>query len=127
MGDQHAGRAGVAARAQQAQHQLAGLAVERAGGLVGEDQPARADQRAGDRDALLLAAGELVREAVGELVQADLLERGERLAARLAQPDAVELARQRDVLGGGQRRDQVEVLEDVADAAAPDRGELGAR
>ena len=41
--------------------------------------------------------------------------------------DAVELARQRDVLGGGQRGDQVEVLEDVAGAAAPDRGELRAR
>ena len=50
-------------------------AVERAGGLVGEHEPSRPDERPGDRHALLLAAGELVREAVGELVQADLLER----------------------------------------------------
>ena len=47
---------------------------------------------------------------------------------------AVELARQRDVLGRGQRRDQVEVLEDVADRRTPhpraalvaERGEVGA-
>ena len=36
--------------------------------------------------------------------------------------DAVELPRQRDVLGGGQRRDQVEVLEDVADRRTPHPG-----
>jgi hypothetical protein len=44
--------------------------VEVAGGLVGEDTTAgRRDQRAGDRDPLLLAAGELggsVREPVAE-------------------------------------------------------------
>ena len=36
-----------------------------------------ADERAGDRDPLLLAAGHLVGEAVGELADADLLERGQ--------------------------------------------------
>ena len=43
--------------------------VEIAGGLVGEDQLGLIDQGAGDRDALLLAAGELrgeMREAVAE-------------------------------------------------------------
>ena len=67
-----AGRAGVAARAQQPQHLLAGLGVEGTGRLVGEHEPPLADQRAGDRDPLLLAAGHLVGEAVGELGDADL-------------------------------------------------------
>jgi hypothetical protein len=34
---------------------LAGLGVERAGRLVGQDDPWAVDQRAGDRHALLLA------------------------------------------------------------------------
>ena len=76
VGDEHAGGARVAAGAQQAQDLLAGLGVERAGRLVGEDQPPLADDRAGDRDPLLLAAGHLVGEPVGEVADADLLQRG---------------------------------------------------
>lgn len=44
---------------EQRQHLLAGLAVERAGGLVSQNDERVVDQRAGDADALLLAAGEL--------------------------------------------------------------------
>ena len=47
----------------------AGARVERAGRLVGEDDLGPGDERAGDRDALLLAAGELggpVAQAVAE-------------------------------------------------------------
>ena len=123
VGDEHAGRAGVAAGPQQPQDLLAGVGVEGAGRLVGEDQPAVADDGAGDRDPLLLAAGHLVGEPVGELADADLLER--RAAppcGRRADALAVELARQRDVLGRGQRGDQVEVLEDVADRRTPHPG-----
>ncbi len=74
------------------------------------------DERTGDGDALLLAAGQLggaMREA---LAQADLLD-------ELLEPDGVglaagELERQRDVLGRGQHRQQVEELEDEADVVA---------
>ena len=52
--------------AEQPQDVLAGLGVERAGRLVGQDQPALADEGPGDRDPLLLAAGHLVGEPVGE-------------------------------------------------------------
>ena len=54
--------------------------VEVAGRLVGEEQRGRVDQRARDRDALLLAAGELVRQVL--------------LAAR-ARPTAASAARAR--------------------------------
>ena len=40
------------------------LRVEVAGRLVGQDDPRLADQRAGDGDPLLLAAGQLVRAVV---------------------------------------------------------------
>ena len=42
-----------------AQHLLAAGAIERAGRLVGKDDVGIVDQRAGDRDTLLLAAREL--------------------------------------------------------------------
>ena len=54
---------------EQREHFDAALAVERAGRLVGEDDLAAVHERARDRDALLLAARELVRlvlEALGE-------------------------------------------------------------
>ena len=60
--DHHDGAALVGARAQQPQHLGAGLGVEVAGRLVGEQQRRVVDERAGDREALLLAARELMRE-----------------------------------------------------------------
>ncbi len=51
--------------AERPDHQLAGVGIEAGGGLV-EDQEGRlADERAGDRDALALAAGE-VRPSLAE-------------------------------------------------------------
>ena len=44
--------------------------VEVAGGLVGQDQGWAVDERPRDRDALLLAAGELARPVVGTLGEA---------------------------------------------------------
>src|SRR5580692_8151705 len=44
---------------------LAGRRIEIAGRLIGEDQSRRGDKGAGDRDALLLAAGKL-RRIMGE-------------------------------------------------------------
>ena len=52
-------------------HQLAGLHVERAEGLVHQQDLGLVDQRLGHRDALAHAAGELVRVAVLEAGQPD--------------------------------------------------------
>ena len=49
------------------EHRLGRVRVEVAGGLVGEDEGRGVGERAGDGDALLLAAGEAGR-AVGEAV-----------------------------------------------------------
>jgi hypothetical protein len=71
---------------------------------------------------LLLPAGHLVGVAVGELVQAQLVQGPDGGAMGLAHPTAVELEREADVLGGGERRDEVEVLEDHTDPAAAQGG-----
>ena len=60
--------------AEQAQHLAAGARVEVARRLVGEQHGRLGDERPGDGDALLLAAGELgrtVRQAVGEADRLD--------------------------------------------------------
>src|SRR5581483_403948 len=100
-----------------------GVRVEVAGGLVGEDQVGPVDQGPGAGDALLLAAGELgraVREAVGDAQPTD----------QVAEPLPVDLGpgqvgREGDVLGRGQRRNQVEGLEDEADLVPAQFGEAG--
>ena len=63
----------------------AGAEVELARRLVGEQDRVAGRERAGDRDPLLLAAGELVREAVQPLAEADAVEhlrRGRRRRGR---------------------------------------------
>src|SRR5882672_10402770 len=51
----------LAVQALENRHDLdAGAGIERAGGLVGEDDSRVVDQAAGDGHALLLAAGELI-------------------------------------------------------------------
>jgi hypothetical protein len=127
VGDDHAGHPAVGGRAQQAHHAFPVDGVERAGGLVGEQQGALADDRPGDRDPLALAAGELVRVAVRALGDVELLERLERRRARRLRADSVELERQGGVLGRRQPGEQVEVLEDVADRPPPHRRPVRAR
>ena len=75
VGDEDGGVAGLVVDLAQPAAQLAAdLGVERAEGLV-EQQQARLDgQRAGQRDALALAAGELGRIALLEPVELDQLE-----------------------------------------------------
>ena len=102
-------------RAQQLEDLAAGLRVEVAGRLVREDDGRPAHERAGDRDALLLAAGELGRAVRAPVLQADLVEQVlEEVLVRL-RPG--EREREGDVLLGGQHRQQVEELEDEADVA----------
>ena len=83
-----------------------------------------ADERPGDRDPLLLPAGHLVGEAVGVRRSSSTSARAASAGAPgLAHADAVQLQRQRHVLGRGEAGQQVEVLEHVADPAPAQRGE----
>ena len=101
--------------------------VERAGRLVGDQQFRSGGDRRGDRDALALAAGKLVRKGSGDAArvgQADAVEQLDGLvvgAARRPRPRCVA-----DHLGDllADRHHRVEagagVLEDEADVAAAD-------
>ena len=93
--------------------------VERRRGLVGQHDRGVADQRARDRDALALAARQLVGALVDVRAEADRLEHrlgppaqlGPRMAPGGPQAEL-------DVLRRGERGQQVVLLEDEADAAA---------
>jgi len=91
----------------------AGLVVEVAGRLVGAEDPRSVDEGSGQGDALLLAAGELQRVVVEPLAEADLPQQLRRFAGAAA--FSAELQRHQHVLDRGQRRDQLEALEDEAD------------
>ena len=80
------------------EHRRRVVRVQVARRLVAQQQARLADQRAGDRDALLLAARQLARHEVGAMGDADALERRQRaLAATGALAAAVDL-RQHHVL-----------------------------
>ena len=81
--DQHDRVVFVAQSLEQRQDLLAGPAVERTGGLVGEQDRRTVDQRARDRDALLLAAGQLAGTMLGAFAQADRVQRRMRAAQRV--------------------------------------------
>ena len=107
---------------------LAGRAVEVAGGLVGQEDRGLVDQRAGDGDALALAARQLVGPVVHAVAQADPAAaprwRGSRRSLRR---DAGVDQRQLDVVerrGAGQ---QVERLEDEPDLLVAHPGQLRRR
>ncbi|MNP77323.1 hypothetical protein D3C76_1747290 [compost metagenome] len=71
MGDKHHG--GADARPdvqQQLLHVQTGQGIEGAKGLVHEQQPWPIDQHPGDFHPLLHATGELIRPALGEVLQA---------------------------------------------------------
>ena len=110
-------------RAHELEDLAAGGGVEVAGGLVREHHRRARHERAGHRDALLLAAGHLARavaEAVGEPDLGDELLVPVRL--RLAAGD---LHRQEDVLLRREHRQEVEELEDEADVVAAQRRQPG--
>ena len=101
---------------QQIDDLLAGILVEISGRLVGDEDRRIGRQRARDRDALLLAAGQLGRIVMQPFAKADA---GELLArAFLRVGDAGQLQRHRDVFQRRHGRDQVERLEHDADMAA---------
>ena len=102
----------------QLQDLRAGVGVQIAGGLIGKQNRREDAERAGDGHALALAAGEFV----GQVIEAGAqLHEFEQLAGALvdlfAGPSA-QVQRQRDVFQAGQRRQQVEELENETDLVA---------
>ena len=108
--------------AQEVEHVAAGRRVEVAGRLVGEDHGGAGDQCPRDRDALLLAAGELGRAMGAPVPESDGLD--QRLEPGGIGVLAGDPHRQQHVLLGGEDRQQVVALEDEADLRAPQEREV---
>ena len=92
---------------QQVDHLLPGRAVEIPGRLVGEQHRRVVGERAGDRDALLLAARELRRVMVAAIGEPDLVEqrsaRAPGVRARRQSPSARARSRARSATAAGGR------------------------
>ena len=102
---------------------LGRLRIQVAGRLVGQKQIRLVDQRPRNRDALLLAAGQLGRRVTHAIRQADCFER---LPPEAANRRALGIQqRQFDVLERARPRQQMKRLEDEADVGISEAGLLG--
>ena len=109
------------------QHLADHLGIEGARGLVEEENLRFHGQRAGDRDALLLAAGEPRGEFVDLVFQANAREQAVRRLTGLIFRQPSELhGRERDILRDGEMREQVEMLENHSHPA-PDAVDIAVR
>src|SRR6185295_2520910 len=103
---------------------LAGLAVEVAGGLIGEEDGGAVDEGASDGDALALAAGELIGLVMHAVAEADALQ-GADGALLGAAPVLLRVDEGKgDVLDRGGAVEEFEGLEDEADLLVADLGEV---
>ena len=91
------------------------------GRLVAEQELRIVDERARDRGALLLAAGELARVHAALVRESDQVEHARHLTHHVARVRAGHLHGERDVLPDGLVDEQFEVLEDDAEVAAQRR------
>src|SRR5215469_8481616 len=112
---------------QESQDLIRGLAIEVPGRLIAHQQLRVGDQRPRDRDALLLAAGELLRFVLGAIGKPDDLQRHPDVLAPLCGRELGEQQRQLDVAFRGEHRHEVVELEDEADVVGAPVGELAAR
>ena len=122
MGDHHHGLGELLpGDLHQSQHILAGAGVQVAGGLVGQEDGGLGRQGPGDGHPLLLAAGEVVGQALEFFLQAqggdDLVQ------VALVRLLPVQLDGKDDVLIHVEHRHQVVVLEHKADLPAAEDGE----
>ena len=109
---------------EQRENLYGGLRVEIAGGLVREQDRRMRDERAGDRHALPLSAGELVRQMMAAVGKPDALEHALRLGAAVREAQAAIDQRLHHVLQRGRARQQIEVLKDEADLLIANVGQL---
>ena len=118
VGDEDDGVAFGVQFAEDFHHFFAAVAVERAGGFVGEDDLPAVHQGAGDGDALLLPAGKLTGFVLGVVAEAEASQ--QRLGARFAhvRRRAGVNSGNGDVFPGLEVGEQVVALEDEADVFA---------
>src|SRR3954447_5650043 len=129
VGDEHGGHVHLVVQAPEPVAQLlAHLGVEGAEGLVEEQDGRLHRQRPSEGHALALAARELGREPIGQMVEVHELEQFAHALAHLGLGPLADLQPERHVLGHGEVLEGGVVLEDEADVALLGRqvGRIGA-
>ena len=110
-------------RAEQLEHLVAALGVERAGRLVGEQQRRLVGERAGDREPLALAAGQHARRVASPCRRGRAGRAGRGRGSRPACAGAPAITAGSTTFSSTRHAlEQVEELEDDADVAAPHAG-----
>lgn len=108
-------------REQQIGNFVPGLAIEVAGGLIGEQEGRATVKGPGQRHPLLFTAGELRRQVVQAFAKPQLLKQRAGIALTLAVAGTAQQRRQLDVLQGVERRDQHKRLKNEANVLRPQR------
>ena len=98
--------------------------VEICSGLIREDDRGFVGERACDGDALLLSAGQLIGTEAEAIREADLREEFSGAPLGRAALDAGEIARDLHVFDGGERSQEIEVLEHESEMMGAERGEV---
>jgi hypothetical protein len=123
MGHQHKRRAGCGIEFKNQPHDLLrGLRIKVTRGLVGEKNLWPVHERAGDRNPLLFSAGKLNRVVVQAVFETDPLQQICGTAARVI--FTADLRGHHHVFQSGQRRQQLEALEDETDKLVADLRQL---
>ena len=124
VGDEHERGAGLVAELAEESKDVGPVGgIEVARRFVGQNEAGAVNERTGNGDALLFAAGKLTGEGSGTGREADAVERRGHARGALGGGDVDELERELNVFGGGERGEQVEELENRADLRAAEPGE----
>ena len=107
---------------EQGNHLACVLRIQITGRLVGQNERRPGDECAADGDALLLPAGQLTWQMVAAFVKAKHCEQF--LQIGFVRFLVIEQHRKNDVLLDGQLRDEIKTLEDEADIAAAEYGQI---
>ena len=103
-------------RLEQADHRRCRIVVEVACWLIRQDQLRAVRQRAGNGNPLSLASGKLEGPMADPVGQSNLLQQFVRAPTPFGPGNAREGEREFEILEGGQRLEEAEVLENEADA-----------
>ncbi len=118
MCHQHQSRAAFAVEAEdQLHHRVRGIAIEISCRFITEENPGTVDEGSGESHALLFTAGQLRRIMVKPIAQTHA---GQQIRGfAFVHPVAPQFQRDEDIFQGGQRGDELEVLENKTHAFVP--------
>src|SRR5439155_12266065 len=122
--DQHGGALAIVQVMHQLQDLRAGMSVQTAGGLIGQQNRWKNAERARDGDPLPLAARKFVRQMIGARRQLHQLQQLTGALVDLLAGPAAQVQRKRDIFERRKRRQQVEELENETDLTAAHPSQL---